>query len=160
MRTVFAVIGLNLLYPFWIHATWIPPLGWLEYVFNTPSAHRVHHASNVEHLDANYGGVLIVFDRLFGTYIAERVDLPCRYGLVHPIATNHPLEVEFAEWLKLARDLAKARSLRAVLGHLFMPPGWAPDGQGSTTEALRARLPSSDSVASPPVRAPGLTPTS
>ncbi|HZT55693.1 MAG TPA: sterol desaturase family protein, partial [Burkholderiaceae bacterium] len=120
VRTVFAVLTLNLLYQFWIHATWIPKLGWLEYVLNTPSAHRVHHASNLEYLDANYGGVLIVFDRLFGTYVAERDDLPCRYGLVHPLTTYNPLKVEFAEWIGLARDLAKARSLHAVLGHLFM----------------------------------------
>jgi sterol desaturase/sphingolipid hydroxylase (fatty acid hydroxylase superfamily) len=140
VRTVFSVLTLNLLYQFWIHATWIPRLGWLEYVFNTPSAHRVHHASNTEYLDANYGGVLIVFDRLFGTYVAERDDLPCRYGLVHPLSTHNPLKVEFAEWISLARDLAQAHSLRAVLGHLFMPPGWAPDGNGQTTEDLRARL--------------------
>ncbi|HWH83369.1 MAG TPA: sterol desaturase family protein [Burkholderiaceae bacterium] len=138
VRTVFAVVGLNLLYQFWIHATWIPKLGWFEYVFNTPSAHRVHHASNLEYLDANYGGVLSVFDRLFGTYIVERADVPCRYGLVHPQTSYNPLRVEFAEWIALARDLARSRSLRAVLGHLFMPPGWAPDGRGQTTEDLRA----------------------
>ncbi len=137
-RTVSAVLTLNLLYQFWIHATWIPKLGWLEYLLNTPSAHRVHHASNPEYLDANYGGVLIVFDRLFGTYRAERDDLPCRYGLVHPITSYNPLKVEFAQWASLAQDLARARNLRAVLGHLFMPPGWAPDGRGFTTENLRA----------------------
>jgi len=138
VRTVFAVIGLNLLYQFWIHATWIPRLGWLEGVLNTPSAHRVHHASNVEYLDANYGGVLIVFDRLFGTYVAERDEVPCRFGLVHPLTTNNPLKVEFAEWISLARDLARARSLRAVAGHLFMPPGWSPHGHGRTSDVLRA----------------------
>ena len=154
VRTVFAVIGLNLLYQFWIHATWIPKLGWLEYVFNTPSAHRVHHAANVEYLDANYGGVLIVFDRLFGTYVAERDDLPCRYGLVHPQTSNNPLRVEFAEWMNLARDLTKARSLRAVLGHLFMPPGWAADGKGQTTEDLRAARRSAPLTAANPPAAP------
>ncbi len=137
-RTVSAVLTLNLLYQFWIHATWIPKLGWLEYLLNTPSAHRVHHAANPEYLDANYGGVLIVFDRLFGTYRAERDDLACRYGLVHPITSYNPLRVEFAQWISLGRDLGRARSLRAVLGHLFMPPGWVPDGPGFTTEDLRA----------------------
>jgi sterol desaturase/sphingolipid hydroxylase (fatty acid hydroxylase superfamily) len=137
VRTVFSVLTLNLLYQFWIHATWIPKLGWLEKVLNTPSAHRVHHASNPEYLDANYGGVLIVFDRLFGTYIPERDDLPCRYGLVHRVTTHNPFKVELFEWLNLARDLGRARSLRAVLGHLFMPPGWQPDGRGHTTEDLR-----------------------
>ena len=81
-RIVFEVLSLNLLYQFWIHATWIPRLGWLEYVLNTPSAHRVHHAANLEYLDANYGGVLIVFDRLFGTYRrrARRRAVPLRSG--------------------------------------------------------------------------------
>ncbi|MEO8151799.1 MAG: sterol desaturase family protein [Rhizobacter sp.] len=139
VRTVFSVLTLNLLYQFWIHAAWIPKLGWLEYVLNTPSAHRVHHAANLEYLDANYGGVLIVFDRLFGTYTAERDDLPCRYGLVHPLTSHNPLRVELFEWQNLARDLLRARSLRAVLGHVFMPPGWPPDGQGGTTAELRAR---------------------
>ena len=143
LRLVLTALTLNLLYQFWIHATWIPKLGWLEYVLNTPSAHRVHHAANLEYLDANYGGVLIIFDRLFGTYKAERDDLPCRYGLVHPMTSYNPLKVEFAQWIALAGDLThavtQARSLRAVLGYLAMPPGWSADGPGETTEALRAR---------------------
>jgi len=138
-RIVFATLTLNLLYQFWIHATWIPKLGWLEYVLNTPSSHRVHHASNTEYLDANYGGVLIVFDRLFGTYVAERDDMPCRYGWVEPITSYNPLRIEFTQWASLARDLVRARSLRAFFGTLFMPPGWSPNGAGTTTEELRAR---------------------
>ena len=139
LRLVLAALTLNLLYQFWIHATWIPKLGWLEYVLNTPSAHRVHHAANPEYLDANYGGVLIVFDRLFGTYIEERDDLPCRYGLVTPMTSYNPFVVEFAQWIAIARDLARSRSLRAFIGHLLMPPGWSPHGAGNTTEDIRAR---------------------
>ncbi len=139
LRLVLAALTLNLLYQFWLHATWIPKLGWLEYVLNTPSAHRVHHAANLDYLDANYGGVLIVFDRLFGTYVAERDDLPCRYGLVHPMTSRNPVYVELAQWIALARDLGRARSLRALVGHLAMPPGWSPTGAHETTEALRAR---------------------
>lgn len=139
-EVVIATLSLNLLYQFWIHATWIPRLGWLEYVLNTPSAHRVHHAANIEYLDANFGGVLIVFDRLFGTYVAERDEVPCRYGLVTPMRSRNPLRVEFQQWLDLGRDLAQARSLGAMLGCLFLPPGWRPDGQGHTTEALRRQL--------------------
>ena len=138
-RIVFAVLSLNLLYQFWIHATWIPKLGWLEGVFNTPSAHRVHHAANLEYLDANYGGVLVIFDRMFGTYRAERADIPCRYGLLHPLTSYNPLIVEFSAWRSLLHDLLAARSWRAVLGYLFMPPGWAPHGVGTTTAELRAR---------------------
>jgi sterol desaturase/sphingolipid hydroxylase (fatty acid hydroxylase superfamily) len=138
-RVVFAMLSLNLLYQFWIHATWIPRLGWLEYVLNTPSAHRVHHAANLEYLDANYGGVLIVFDRLFGTYRGERDDVPCRYGLVEPMVGYNLLRIELLQWQRLARDLLGARTLRAVFGYLTMPPGWSPNGDGSTTEDLRAR---------------------
>ncbi|GCB05424.1 sterol desaturase family protein [Ralstonia sp. SET104] len=138
-RIVLMLLSLNLLYQFWIHATWIPRLGPLEWVLNTPSAHRVHHASNLEYLDGNYGGVLIIFDRLFGTYIAERKDVPCRYGLVHPMRTYNLLVIEFAQWRALWQDLKAARSASEVLGYLFRPPGWRPGGNGETTEDLRRR---------------------
>jgi Fatty acid hydroxylase superfamily len=143
-KIVFQLLSINLLYQFWIHATWIPKLGWLEYVLNTPSAHRVHHAANLEYLDANYGGVLIVFDRLFGTYIAERDDLPCRYGWVKPLQSYNPLRIEFGPWVDLFRDVIKAPNLRSAIGYIVMPPGWRADGQGETTEDLRrlAQVPS------------------
>lgn len=134
---VLAALSINLLYQFWIHATWIPKLGWLEGILNTPSAHRVHHARNVEYLDANYGGVLLVFDRMFGTYLPERDDLPCDYGLVKPMTSYNPLVIQFAPWVDLLRDLTAARSLKAAVGALLMPPGWRADGPGETTEELR-----------------------
>ncbi|QBQ99204.1 sterol desaturase family protein [Paraburkholderia pallida] len=134
-----AILSFNLLYQFWLHNTWMPKLGWLEYVFNTPSAHRVHHASNVDYLDANYGGVLIVFDRLFGTYVAERAEEPCRYGLVTPTRSRNPLVVEFEHWASLARDIAAAPNLWTAVCHAILPPGWRADGKGETTEELRRR---------------------
>jgi sterol desaturase/sphingolipid hydroxylase (fatty acid hydroxylase superfamily) len=134
---VLAVVALNLLYQFWIHATWIPKLGFLEHVLNTPSAHRVHHASNLEYLDGNYGGVLIVFDKLFGTYIPERADITIRYGWVKPIGGYNLLKIEFTQWIELARDVWHAPSLMQKFRHLFKPPGWQPVG-GETTEDLRA----------------------
>ena len=138
--TVLIALQLNLLYQFWIHAEWIPKLGGLEFVLNTPSAHRVHHASNPEYLDANYGGVLIVFDRLFGTYIAERDDVPCRYGLVTPVTTYNPVRINFQPWIGMAKDVASARSLGEAWMFLFGAPGWRPDGKGLTTAELRARV--------------------
>ncbi|NLP60568.1 sterol desaturase family protein [Paraburkholderia sacchari] len=134
-----AMLSFNLLYQFWLHNTWMPKLGWLEYVFNTPSAHRVHHASNVDYLDANYGGVLIVFDRLFGTYVPERADEPCRYGLVTPTRSRNPVVVEFEHWASLARDIAAAPDWWTAVRHVILPPGWRADGAGETTEALRRR---------------------
>lgn len=130
--------GVNLVYQFWIHAEWIPRLGWMEGIFNTPSAHRVHHGTNLEYLDANYGGVLLVFDRLFGTYVPEREDIAIRYGLVKPVTSTSALWICFHEWLALARDLVR-RPLWQAPGILFGPPGWAPGGQGSTTEDMRRR---------------------
>lgn len=138
-RIVLAALSLNLMYQFWIHATWIPKLGWLEYVLNTPSAHRVHHARNPDYLDANYGGVLIVFDRLFGTYIEEREDVPCEYGLVTPVRTYNPIAINFMPWVGLAKDLLSAHTLREAWLYLFGPPGWRADGTGLTTRELRAR---------------------
>ena len=136
---VLASLALNLTYQFWIHATWIPKLGWLEYVINTPSSHRVHHASNLEYLDGNYGGVLIVFDRLFGSYIAEKDDLPCSYGLVKPQLSYNPLRVELDQWVALVKDFVSASGICNKLKFLVMPPGWSPNGVGETTEALRRR---------------------
>jgi hypothetical protein len=91
-------------------------------VFNTPSHHRVHHAANAEYLDANYGGVLIIFDRLFGTLRAERDEIPCRYGLVEPLRSNNPVTIAFHEWLALARELSTARSMEQAWRALFGPP--------------------------------------
>lgn len=124
--SVFAALSVNLLYQFFIHIEWAPKLGWLEFVLNTPSHHRVHHAANRDYLDANYGGVLIVFDRLFGTLVVERDDLPCRYGLVEPLTSNNPIKIAWHEWLSILRDLRGARSWRDVLGYVFGPPGWRP----------------------------------
>jgi sterol desaturase/sphingolipid hydroxylase (fatty acid hydroxylase superfamily) len=134
---VFATLSLNLLYQFWLHTDWIPKLGPLEYVLNTPSHHRVHHAANPDYLDANYGGVLIVFDRLFGTFVAERADLPCRYGLVEPLRSNNPAFISVHEWLNLARDLTRARSWRERWFYLFGPPGWKPDAAMAASGTLQ-----------------------
>jgi sterol desaturase/sphingolipid hydroxylase (fatty acid hydroxylase superfamily) len=116
----------NLLYQFWLHAAWIPKLGPLEYMLNTPSHHRVHHAANPEYLDRNYGGILIIFDRLFGTFAAERDEVPCRYGLVRPLRSNNPFVIAFHEWAALARDLWRARSWREALACVAGPPGGRP----------------------------------
>lgn len=138
-KVVLFTLTLNLLYQFWIHSERIPKLGWLEYVLNTPSHHRVHHARNLGYLDANYGGVLIIFDRLFGTFVAERADEPCDFGLVTPMRSYNPFRVELHGWLGLIADLRRARSMREVAGYLFGPPGWGPGSSGSTTEQLRDR---------------------
>jgi sterol desaturase/sphingolipid hydroxylase (fatty acid hydroxylase superfamily) len=118
---VAAVLAFNLRFQFFLHSELPPRLGPLEWIFNTPSAHRVHHASNASYLDRNYGGVLIVFDRLFGTYARERPEEPCRYGLTEPAASNNPFRIAFHEWARLVRDMAVATgpvsALRVALGY-------------------------------------------
>ena len=103
-------LGINLLYQFWIHTELIPKLGWFELVFNTPSHHRVHHASNPEYIDRNYGGVLIIFDRLFGTFTAEQSPCSIIYGLTHPLKSHNPFQITFHEWVRLFRELANSES--------------------------------------------------
>ena len=122
---VVGALALNLLYQYWLHTELVPRLPRpVEFVFNTPSHHRVHHASNPEYLDCNYGGVLIVFDRLFGTCRDERPDVPIRYGLVDPVDSYNPVTIAFHAWVKLGRDLRRARGVRQVAMTLFGPPGY------------------------------------
>ena len=136
-RAVILMYAASLLYQFWLHTEAVGKLGFLEHVFNTPSHHRVHHAVEPEYLDRNYGGVLIIWDKLFGTFAEEREGAPRTYGLVRQIDTLNPVKIALAEWVALARDLRGARSMREVLGYVFRAPGWKPDGSGMTTRAIR-----------------------
>jgi sterol desaturase/sphingolipid hydroxylase (fatty acid hydroxylase superfamily) len=135
---VFLFTGISLLYQFWIHTEAIGRLGPLELVLNTPSHHRVHHAVNPRYLDANYGGVLIVWDRLFGTFVAERAEEPPVYGIVKNIDTYNPFRIAFHEWAAIARDVASAQTWREAAGYLFGPPGWSADGSRRTTKTIKA----------------------
>jgi sterol desaturase/sphingolipid hydroxylase (fatty acid hydroxylase superfamily) len=123
---VFGLLAAGLFWQFWIHADWLPSLGPLEWVLNTPTHHRVHHASNPEYLDCNYGGSLIVFDRLFGTFAAERPGVPIRYGLVVPLRSYNPLWIAFHEFVGLGRDVWRARSWRERLRSLTAIPAAVP----------------------------------
>ena len=111
------------LYGFWTHTETIGKL-WrpLEWLFVTPSHHRVHHGSNAQYLDKNYSNLLIIWDRLFGTFEPEVV--PVRYGLINNINTFNPLKIAFSEWWKLFRDSAKADSMRKALRAWLKPPDW------------------------------------
>ena len=117
----------SLIYQFWIHTERIKRLPrWVEGVFNTPSHHRVHHGMNHQYLDRNYGGILIVWDRLFGTWEPEGERV--RYGLTTQLETFHPVRVAFGEYLALARDVGAARGVRTKAQVLMRGPGWAPPG--------------------------------
>lgn len=134
--------GLNLVYQFWIYTEAIDRLPrWFEVVFNTPSHHRVHHATNARYLDANYAGVFIVWDKMFGTFVPERADEPPVYGIVKPLNSYNPLAVAFHELSGLIADCA-GDGLRPWrwIGRAVNAPGWSPDGRHRRSAELKAEF--------------------
>ena len=118
---MFAVMhGFNLIYQFWIHTRLIGKLGWLEYIFNTPSHHRVHHGVNEIYLDKNYAGVLIIWDRLFGTFVDE-TETP-RYGIIKPLKSYNPLWINTHGWFEMAAAIKGQKSISNKLRCIFGSP--------------------------------------
>ncbi len=136
---LFFVGALNLIYQFWIHTEVVDRCPRLfEAVMNTPSHHRVHHATNPRYLDRNYAGVFIVWDKLFGSFTAEDRQEKCRYGIVKNLGSFNLLWSVFHEWIGIARDLWSA-PLRYKLNYLLAPPGWSHDGSRETSDMIRHR---------------------
>lgn len=117
-------ITLNTLYQFFIHTRLVGRLGPLEWILNTPSHHRVHHGVNPRYIDRNYAGILILWDRMFGSFEPERERVV--YGLTKNIETYNPFRIAFHEYAAIARDVARAKSWRARIGFLLRYPGWQP----------------------------------
>ncbi len=113
-----------LTYQFWLHTEIIGKLGWYEKIFVTPSQHRVHHGSDNIYLDKNYGAILSIWDRMFGTFQEEQ-HTP-NYGLTTPINTINPVKVHFIEYVHIFRDVRKAKNLKEAWNYLVKPPGWKP----------------------------------
>ncbi|GLU33152.1 hypothetical protein Busp01_29940 [Trinickia caryophylli] len=124
-QQIVAIVLVNLAFQFFVHTQAIGRLGWLEYLLNTPSTHRCHHARNPRYLDRNYAGVLVVWDRLFGSYVAEDPADPPQYGIVERFSTHNPLRATFHEWASMFADLARAGSVADKFRALFAPPEWA-----------------------------------
>jgi sterol desaturase/sphingolipid hydroxylase (fatty acid hydroxylase superfamily) len=124
---IYLAFGFNLIYQFFVHTELVGKLWWpIELVLNTPSHHRVHHGSDPEYLDKNYAGILIVWDRLFGSFVEEK-QRPT-YGLTKPVETYNLLKLQYGDYAQIVRNVRAARSLRDRLGYLFGPPGWQPAG--------------------------------
>jgi sterol desaturase/sphingolipid hydroxylase (fatty acid hydroxylase superfamily) len=122
---LYVCYGFNLVYQFFVHTELVKKLPRaIELVFNTPSHHRVHHGSDPIYLDRNYGGILIVWDRMFGTFQAE-LHRPT-YGLTHPVGTYNLIKLQYGDYAALWRDVRSASSWRDRLGYVFMPPRWEP----------------------------------
>jgi sterol desaturase/sphingolipid hydroxylase (fatty acid hydroxylase superfamily) len=137
---IFTSFSINLIFQFWVHTERIGFLPRpIEFVFNTPSHHRVHHASDKDYLDKNYAGILIIWDRLFGTY-AQETHRPT-YGLTKNIAGFNPFRLQYYEYGAMVRDVKRANTWRERLGYVFMPPGWTPTGYDSRLEPVVATAP-------------------
>jgi sterol desaturase/sphingolipid hydroxylase (fatty acid hydroxylase superfamily) len=124
-----------------VHTQAINKLGFLEYFFVTPSHHRVHHGSNVRYLDKNMGMLLIIWDKIFGTFQAEEEKDPVKYGLTTNLKTYNPITMVFHEWKNIFDDIRhKDCTFLQKLGYVFGPPGWSHDGSTKTSKELREEL--------------------
>ena len=127
-------MSISLLYQFWIHTEAINKLPkWFEAIMNTPSHHRVHHGSNPIYLDRNHAGILIIWDKLFGTFQPELKDEKIVYGLVSNINTYNPIKIAFIEWINMFKDVISTSKLL----YFIKPPGWKHDGTGKVSDDLR-----------------------
>lgn len=136
---VLVTVAIVVAYQFWLHTELVPAMPWFDRVFNSPANHRVHHVA-AAHGGANFGGVLVVFDRLFGTYAAERPGEPREYGLVVPLVSYDPLEIAFHEWAGMWRDVRASRTWGEAVGACLTVRsarrGWSraggrPSGEGT-----------------------------
>lgn len=134
---VMTQMAVSLIYQYWIHTELIKKMpNWFEAIFNTPSHHRVHHATNPQYLDRNHAGIFIIWDKLFGTFEPE-VEKPV-YGLVKNIDTYNPVKVAFLEWYSMFTDFFSTKTnVINKIKYLFKPPGWKHDGTGVLSSDLR-----------------------
>jgi sterol desaturase/sphingolipid hydroxylase (fatty acid hydroxylase superfamily) len=139
VEMVFFCGALNLIYQFWFHTEAIDKMPrWFEAIMNTPSHHRVHHATNARYLDSNYAGVFIIWDRMFGSFVAEDKSDPPIYGLVQNLGSFNLFKAAFHEWAAIAHDV-RAAPWRHKLSYMFKPPGWSHDGSRETSAMIKAR---------------------
>ena len=127
---------ISLIYQFWIHTETIHKMPrWFEFIFNTPSHHRVHHGSDLKYLDKNHGGIMIIWDRIFGSFQPEQ-ERPV-YGLTQNIGSFNPFVVAFKTWAELFRKAFSSRSLKHGINYFVQPPGWSHDGTTKTVRQMR-----------------------
>ncbi|WP_299833537.1 sterol desaturase family protein [uncultured Tenacibaculum sp.] len=139
---MFTMMGVSLIYQFFVHTELVDKLPKpIEFIFNTPSHHRVHHASNIRYLDCNHAGILIIWDRIFGTFSEElkEIDQPV-YGLTVNIETFHPVKVATHEYAAIWKDVKRADKWSDKLNYIFNSPGWSHDGEDKRAKVLRKKL--------------------
>ena len=138
---VMMMMSFSLIYQYWVHTELIKKMPcWYELFFNTPSHHRVHHASNVRYLDQNHAGILIIWDRLFGTFSEEREDEKPVYGITKNIHTYNLFKIASHEFIDLGKDVKRAPKLLDKLKYIFYSPGWSHDSADLRARTLRKQL--------------------
>lgn len=138
---IVTMLSISLIYQYWLHTEAIDRMPrWYEFIFNTPSHHRVHHGSNIRYLDRNHGATLIIWDRLFGTFSEELPSEPVRYGLTKNITSHRVTDVAFGEYRNMLQDVSRARDWRDKLAYIFRAPGWSHDGPDKRSDVLREQL--------------------
>ena len=137
---IFTMVAINLFYQFWVHTELVNKLPkWFENIFNTPSHHRVHHASNIRYLDCNHAGVLIIWDKVFGTFSQEEdIEKPV-YGLTTNINSYNPAYVVSHEYLSIWKDIRRAKKWSDKWKYIFYAPGWTHDGEDRRAKVLREK---------------------
>jgi sterol desaturase/sphingolipid hydroxylase (fatty acid hydroxylase superfamily) len=136
---IFVMMSINLFYQFWIHTELVKKLPrWYEFIFNTASHHRVHHASNIRYLDRNHAGVLILWDRLFGSFSEEKDSDPTVYGLTENLKSQAAIHVATHVYSAIWRDVRRAKNWSDKLKYIFYAPGWSHDGPDKRSDTLRA----------------------
>lgn len=126
-------------YQLWVHTEQVGKIGPFEAILNTASHHRVHHATNPRYIDSNHGGFLIIWDRMFGTFVAEDENDPCQYGITSNLGTFNLVRIAVHEWIAIAQDVVKARSPRDAFWYIFGAPGWSPDGSRETSRSMKEK---------------------
>lgn len=116
------------LYQFWIHTETINKMGWFEYIFNTPSHHRVHHGRDPKYIDKNHAGTLIIWDKLFGTF-QEEEERPT-YGITKPLNSWNPIWANISHYIEMSKDIKQIPKWSDRIKYLFKKPGWLPDYMG------------------------------
>jgi sterol desaturase/sphingolipid hydroxylase (fatty acid hydroxylase superfamily) len=131
--------GITAAYQLWVHTEQVKTIGPFEWILNTASHHRVHHATNPRYIDSNHGGFLIIWDRMFGTFVAEDENEPCQYGITSNLGTFNLVRIALHEWAAIGQDVRKAGSLRDAFWYVFGAPGWSPDGSRETSRTMKEK---------------------
>lgn len=138
---IFTAMSINLIFQYWVHTEFIGKLPqWFEFIFNTPSHHRVHHASNARYLDRNHTGIFILWDRLFGSFAEEKEHEKPVYGLTKNLTSDNFWHVTFHEYIAIWKDVQRANKWSDKLKYIFYAPGWSHDGPDLRAKTLRKQV--------------------